>query len=199
MNSLNSAELGLIYQIVCLPVVNVVVLLQGTLGPLDQFRNTGPEMITHLRVLSVRRVVILRRLNVNLFLGNTFIRCYLIKAAHVILRAGYDAVLLLLHKGDHPDDILLADVAVGVRLLHEAVAGLVEEALRRLPVLGGGGVEEVVETLLAGFTFPPALGVTLHEKVNVDQVSVLQRTFLWSCPNCCSVNPNDNDKSKECT
>ena len=40
-------------------MVDVVVLLQRTLGPLDQFRNTGPEMITHLRVLSVRRVVIL--------------------------------------------------------------------------------------------------------------------------------------------
>ena len=131
----------------------------------------------------------MRRLNVNLFLGNTFIRCYLIKAAHVIFGAGYDAVLLLLHKGDHTDDVLLADVAVCVRLLHEPVAGLVEEALRRLPVLGGGGVEEVVEARLTRLAFPPALCVTFHEQIDVDQVSILQRTFLWSCPNGGSINP----------
>ena len=41
------------------PVVNVVVLLQRTLRPLDQLGHTGAEVVTHLLSLLVRRVVIL--------------------------------------------------------------------------------------------------------------------------------------------
>ena len=180
-----------------IPVINVVVLLKRTLGSLDQFRNAGAKMITHLGVLRVRRVVILKRLTLKCLLDEHFQKVHLIKAAHVIFGAGDDALLLLLNEGDHPDDVLLANVAVGIRLLHEAVAGLIEEALRRLPVLGRGGVEEVVEAFLTGLAFSPALGVTLYEKVDIDEVSILQRTLLRRCPDCCSVNHNNDTENQE--
>ena len=46
----------------------------------------------------------------------------------------------------------LTNVAVSLSCLHQAVAGLVEEALGRLPVLGRGRVEKVEETFLMLFT-----------------------------------------------
>ena len=105
-------------------------------------------------------------------------RRYLVEAAHFILGTGDDALLLLLHEGDHPDDVLLADVAVLAGHLHQPVAGLVEETLRRLPVLGGRRVEEVVEAVLVLLALPPALGVALHEEVHVDHVPVLHGALV---------------------
>ena len=40
-------------------MVNVVILLQRTLGLLDQFGYTGPKVVTHLLPLLVRGVVVL--------------------------------------------------------------------------------------------------------------------------------------------
>lgn len=49
------AEIGSI-----LPVVNVVVFLQGALRPLDQLWYAGPQVVAHQRLLLVLGVVILK-------------------------------------------------------------------------------------------------------------------------------------------
>ena len=76
----------------------------------------------------------------------------------------------------------LTNVAVSLSCLHQAVAGLVEEALGRLPVLGGCRVEEVKEAFLVLLALLSALLVTLHEEVDIQQVPVLDGTFLRSRP-----------------
>ena len=88
------------------------------------------------------------------------------------------------------------NVAVSLSCLHQAVAGLVEEALGRLPVLGGCRVEEVKEAFLVLLTLLSALLVTLHEEVHVQQVSVLDGTLLWSCSNGSCLSPGE--KTENC-
>ena len=90
----------------------------------------------------------------------------------------------------------VTDVAVGLSSLHQAIAGLVEEALRGLPVLGWGRVEEVEETFLVGLALLGALPVTLHEEVHVEQVAVLDWTFLRSCSNGSRL--GQREKTKNC-
>ena len=92
--------------------------------------------------------------------------------------------------------VALTNVAVSLSCLHQAVAGLVEEALGRLPVLGGCRVEEVKEAFLVLLTLLSALIVTLHEEVHVQQVSVLDGTLLWSCSNGSRL--SQREKTKHC-
>ena len=66
------------------PVVNVIIFLQWTLGSLDQLGNTGTQMITHLRIARVRCIVILEIIN-NVTIINHTDELYLIEAAHIIL------------------------------------------------------------------------------------------------------------------
>lgn len=79
-------------------------------------------------------------------------------------------------------NIVLTDVAVRLGGLHQPVAGLVEEALGRLPVLGWRGVEKVVETFLVLLALCCTLRVALHEEVNIQQVPILDWTFLRCGP-----------------
>ena len=59
--------------------------------------------------------------------------------------------------------LLLANIAISIRLLHQSVTGFVKETLRRLSVLRGSCVKEVIKAFLMLFTFHTALCVALHE------------------------------------
>ena len=78
--------------------------------------------------------------------------------------------------------LVITNVAIRLGGLHQTVASLVEEALGRLPVLGGCRVEEVVETFLVLLALCCALRVALHEEVNIQQVPILDWTFLRCGP-----------------
>ena len=92
---------------------------------------------------------------------------HLIKATHIIFRARNYTIFLFFHEGHHPDHVLLPDGAVLHGGLHQPVAGLVQEALGWLPVLGGGRVEEVEKAFFMFFTFHLASHVVSHEQVNI--------------------------------
>ena len=78
--------------------------------------------------------------------------------------------------------LVITNVAIWLGRLHQSVAGLVEEALGRLPVLGRSSVEEVVETFLVLLALGCTLRVALHEEVDIQQVPILDGTFLWCRP-----------------
>ena len=93
--------------------------------------------------------------------------------------------------------LVITNVAIRLGGLHQTVAGLVEEALGRLPVLGRSGVEEVVETFLALLALGRALRVALHEEVDIQQVPILDGTFL-RCRPYGSCLQNANEQTKGC-